>query len=238
MARLLLLSLLLAATARPLGADAPLRLWYEKPAAAWVEALPIGNGRLGAMVFGDPRHERLALNEDTLWSGGPTSWNNPDAKTWLPKVREAVFAGRYAEANELAKKMQGPYNQSYLPLGDLLVDFEVPGPPESYRRELDLDRAVATTTFRVGGVLHTREAFASFPDQVVVLRVSADRPGQVSFRARLTSRLRHTTAAEGHDAFALRGRAPSHVDPSYLGNTKDAVRYDEGPNADADRYTV
>jgi alpha-L-fucosidase 2 len=220
------------------GADAPLRLWYEKPAAAWVEALPIGNGRLGAMVFGGPLRERLALNEDTLWSGGPTGWNNPDAKTWLPKVREAVFAGRYAEANEIAKKMQGPYNQSYLPLGDLLVDFEVPGPTESYRRELDLDRAVATTTFRASGVLHTREAFASFPDQVIVLRVSADRPGRVSFTARLTSRLRHSTTAEGADAVALRGRAPSHVDPSYLGDTKDAVRYDEGPNAEGMRFTV
>ena len=236
---LLLPALLLASVAGPaFGADAPLRLWYEKPAAAWVEALPIGNGRLGAMVFGDPLRERLALNEDTLWSGGPTDWNNPDAKTWLPKVREAVFAGRYAEANELAKKMQGPYNQSYLPLGDLLVDFEVPGPTESYRRELDLDQAVATTTFRAGGALHTREAFASFPDQVIVLRVSADRPGRVSFTARLTSRLRNATAAEGADAVALRGRAPSHVDPSYLGDTKDAVRYDEGPQAEGMRFTA
>ncbi len=229
---------LVSATSLALGADAPLRLWYEKPAAAWVEALPIGNGRLGAMVFGDPRHERLALNEDTLWSGGPTSWNNPDAKAWLPKVREAVFAGRYAEANELAKKMQGPYNQSYLPLGDLLVDFDVAGEIEGYRRELDLDRAVATTSFRAGGATHTREAFASFPDQVIVLRVGADRPGQVSFTARLTSRLRHTTAAEGYDAVALRGRAPSHVDPSYLGDTKDAVRYDEGPSAEGMRFTA
>ena len=235
----LLTALLLAAAARPaLAAEPPLRLWYEKPAAAWVEALPIGNGRLGAMVFGDPLRERLALNEDTLWSGGPTSWNNPDAKTWLPKVREAVFAGRYAEADALAKKMQGPYNQSYQPLGDLLLDFDVPGTVEGYRRELDLDRAVATSTFRAGGALHTREAFASFPDQVIVLRVSADRPGQVSFTARLASRLRHATAAEGTEAIALRGRAPSHVDPSYLGETKEPVRYDEGPSAEGMRFTA
>ena len=126
--RLPLLAPLLLASAPALAADAPLRLWYEKPAATWVEALPIGNGRLGAMVFGDPRRERLALNEDTLWSGGPTEWNNPDAKAWLPKVREAVFAGRYVEADALTKKMQGPFNQSYQPLGDVLVDFDVPGP--------------------------------------------------------------------------------------------------------------
>ena len=236
---LLLSGLLLAAVTRPaLAAEPPLRLWYEKPAATWVEALPIGNGRLGAMVFGDPLRERLALNEDTLWSGGPTSWNNPDAKTWLPKVREAVFAGRYAEADALTKKMQGPYNQSYQPLGDLLVDFDVAGPVEGYRRELDLDRAVATTSFRAGGALHTREVFASFPDQVIVLRVSADRPGRVSFTARMTSRLRHATAAEGTDGIALRGRAPSHVDPSYLGDTKEPVRYDEGPGAEGMRFTA
>jgi alpha-L-fucosidase 2 len=190
------------------------------------------------MVFGDPRRERLALNEDTLWSGGPKEWNNPDARSWLPKVREAVLAGRYAEADALAKRMQGPYNQSYLPLGDLLVDFDVAGDVEGYRRELDLGRAVATTTFRAGGATHSREAFASFPDQVVVLRLGADRPGRVSFTARLASRLRHAAAAEGEDAIALRGRAPSHVDPSYLGDTKDPVRYDEGPGAEGMRFTA
>ena len=232
-------ALLLAVVARPaLAAEPPLRLWYEKPAAAWVEALPIGNGRLGAMVFGDPLRERLALNEDTLWSGGPTDWDNPDAKTWLPKVREAVFAGRYAEADALAKKMQGPYNQSYQPLGDLHLEFDVPGPVEGYRRELDLDRAVATATFRAGSAVHTREAFASFPDQVIVLRVSADLAGQVSFTARLASKLRHATKTEGADAIALRGRAPSHVDPSYLGATKEPIRYDEGPDAEGMRFTA
>lgn len=238
--RLPLLSLMLLGSAPgpARAADPPLRLWYEKPAAAWVEALPVGNGRLGAMVFGDPRHERLALNEDTLWSGGPGEWNNPDAKAWLPRVREALFARRYAEANELVKNMQGPYNQSYLPLGDLLLDFDVAGEVESYHRELDLDRAIATTTFRAGDATHTREVLASFPDQVVVVRVGADRPGRVSFRARLASRLRSAAVAEGTEAIALRGRAPSHVDPSYLGETKDAVRYDEGPGAEGMRFTA
>lgn len=231
-------ALVVAAPLPAVGAEAPLRLVYERPAAAWVQALPIGNGRLGAMVFGGPRSERLALNEDTLWSGGPGRWNNPEAKRWLPKVREAVFAGRYAEADALSKKMQGPYNQSYLPLGDLLVEFELAGDVQEYRRELDLDRAVATTRFRAGDVLHTREAFVSFPDQVIALRVSADRPGSVSFTARLSSLLRHASSAEGTDAVALRGRAPSHVDPSYLGATREPVRYDEGPGAEGMRFTA
>jgi alpha-L-fucosidase 2 len=238
--RLLLVpALLVALAAESAPADGPpLRLWYERPAAVWVEALPVGNGRLGGMVFGNPQSERLALNEDTLWSGGPTSWNNPEARTWLPKVREAVFAGRYVEADALSKKMQGPYNQSYQPLGDLLLAVELPGPVEGYRRELDLSRAIATTTFRSGGAVHTREVFASFPDQVIVVRLSADRPGAVSFSARLSSPLRHAATAEGDDAIAMRGRAPSHVDPSYLRDTTNPVRYDEGEGAEGMRFTT
>jgi alpha-L-fucosidase 2 len=238
---LVLLPAVFGAAALSAAAVAPgsaLRLWYDEPAAAWEAALPLGNGRLGAMVFGEPRRERIALNEDTLWSGGPRDWNNPGAKSWLPKVREAVFAGRYAEADALSKNMQGPYTQSYLPLGDLLLELEAPGEITGYRRELDLDRAVATTTFRAGGVTHTREAIASFPDQVIALRLSADRPGLVALTARLTSPLRASAAAEGDTAVALRGRAPSHVDPSYLGDTKDAVRYDEGKDAEGMRFTA
>jgi alpha-L-fucosidase 2 len=234
-----LLVLALATTGpAALAAPAPLRLWYEQPARTWVEALPVGSGRLGAMVFGDPRHERLALNEDTLWSGGPSPWNNPEAKAWLPRVREAALAGRYSEADELAKHMQGPFNQSYLPLGDLLIDFDVAGEVAGYRRELDLDRAIATTTFRAGGTAHVREVLASFPAQVIAVRVSADRPGQVSFAARLATKLRGGARAEGEAAIALRGRAPSHVEPSYRGDMKDAVRYDEGPRAEGMRFTT
>ncbi len=233
-----LLLAFLPSAAAGVASAAPLRLWYEKPAKAWVEALPVGNGRLGAMVFGDPRHERLALNVDTLWSGGPREWNNPEAREWLPKVRGAVLAGRYAEADELAKHMQGPFNQSYLPLGDLLLDFDGVGEVEGYRRELDLDRAVATTTFRAGGAVHVREVLASFPAQVIAVRLAADRPGQVSFTARLTTKLRGLVTAEGSSAIALRGRAPSHVEPSYRGDMKDAVRYDEGPRAEGMRFTT
>jgi hypothetical protein len=126
-------------------------LWYRRPASAWEEALPVGNGRLGAMVFGGVARERIQLNEDTLWSGGPRDWNNPEAKAWLPKVREALFAGRYLEANKLCKKMQGPYTQSYQPLGDLHLAFSPDGVVENYRRELDLESGIATTRFRMGG---------------------------------------------------------------------------------------
>ena len=107
----------------PLLAQEPLRLRYTQPAERWTEALPVGNGRLGAMVFGGVASERLQLNEATLWSGGPTDWNNPGAREVLPQVRAAIFAGDFVKATELAKKMQGPYNQSYQPLGDLRFSF-------------------------------------------------------------------------------------------------------------------
>jgi len=190
------------------------------------------------MVFGDPRHERLALNDNTLWSGGPREWNNPDAKNWLPKVRAAALSGHYSEADALARKMQGPYNESCQPLGDLLVEFDVSGTVEDYRRELDLDRAIATTTFRASGVTHVRDVLASHPAQIIALRIAADRPRQVSFVARLTTKLRGEAATEGSDAILLRGRAPSHVEPDYLGNVKDAVVYDDGPNGEGMHFTT
>ena len=154
-------------------------LRYQAPAEKWVEALPVGNGRLGAMVFGGWQVERLALNEATLWSGGPRDWNNAAAKAILPKVREAIFAGRYREAEALCKKMQGPYNQSYLPLGQLQLDFGGEGVATNYERTLDLDRAVVTTRYVRDGVTYSREVFCSAPDQVIVMRLTASVPGRL-----------------------------------------------------------
>src|SRR5437762_1170768 len=125
-----------------------LLLWYDRPAHAWVEALPIGNGRLGAMVFGGVEIERLQLNEDTLWSGGPRDWNNPRARDVLPEVRRLIAAGDYVAADALCKQMQGPYNQSYQPLGNLSLRFDVAAPPVDYRRELDLQTAIARVRYR------------------------------------------------------------------------------------------
>ncbi len=160
------------------------RLWYLQPAARWVEALPIGNGRIGAMVFGGAARERLQLNEDTLWTGGPYDPVNPAARGALAEVRALVFAGRYAEAQALAdaKLMARPLSQmSYQPLGDLLIDM--PWIPDfwarGYRRELDLDSAIATTTFTVGGATYRREAVACPVHQVIAVRISADPPGKI-----------------------------------------------------------
>ncbi|HEY8483328.1 MAG TPA: glycoside hydrolase family 95 protein, partial [Longimicrobiales bacterium] len=202
-----------------------LELWYRRPAREWVEALPVGNGRLGAMIFGTIGRERLQLNEDTLWSGGPKDWNNPGAREVLPEVRRLIAEGKYVEADQLSKKMMGPYTQSYLPLGDLYLTFEHGDVGRSYRRSLDLGSAVVTVTYRVGNVQYTREVFASYPDQVLVVRLAADRPGALSFTAELDSPLRHRTAAEG-GVLKLLGKAPAHVDPNYY-DLPDPVRYDE-----------
>ena len=207
-------------------------LRYLAPAQTWVEALPVGNGRLGAMVFGGAVSERIALNDSTLWSGGPRDWNNPAAKDILPQVRAAIFAGHYAEAEKLCKQMQGPYTQAYQPLGDLKFEQTGLASPEGYERSLDLERAVATVKFRDGGVAFTREVFSSFPDQVIVVRLTGSERGKISFGASLASQLRSESAAGGADTLILRGKAPSHSEPSYVRNAKEPIRYDAGPDAE------
>ncbi len=217
---------LLAATTAMAAPPSLLQLRYTQPARQWTEALPIGNGRLGAMVFGDPTTEHLQLNDSTLWSGGPKDCNNPDAPKYLPLVRAAIFAGKYKEAEALCKKMQGPFNQSYLPLGDLKLSF--PGSNRTdYQRTLELDGALHTVTYKVAGTTFTRQTFASFPDQVIVLRLTSDKPGQITFTAALTTDLKTVSTVAAADGIVLTGKAPSQVDPSYLGNTPNPIIYAE-----------
>ncbi len=213
-----------------------LRMWYARPAVEWVEALPIGNGRLGAMVFGGVQSERLQLNEDTLWSGGPSDWDNPDALEVLPEVRKLIFAGDYIGADALCKRMQGPYNQSYQPLGDLHLHLAGAGDPQEYARELDLRTAIATTRYRLGDVTYTREAFASAPDQVIVIRLTGDRPGSVGVVATLDSPHPHAAAAHGAGGLRLTGKAPWYVAPNYHVVDQPLVYEDE--HGEAMRFEV
>jgi alpha-L-fucosidase 2 len=152
--------------APPAPASAP--LWYDKPAVAFEEALPLGNGRLGATVFGGPGSDRIMLNESTLWAGGPIDPAvNPEAVSYLPKVREALFKSDYKLADQLTRKLQGKFSQSYAPLGDFFIDAEAlrSRAVVAYRRELDLGSAVARTAFTDGSVSFTREYFVSYPDR-------------------------------------------------------------------------
>jgi alpha-L-fucosidase 2 len=213
-----------------------LMLWYRQPAAQWVEALPIGNGRFGAMVFGGVTAERLQLNQDTLWSGAPSDWNNPRARGLLPKLRALIFAGQYADADQLARQMQGPYGQSYLPLGDLLLALDHDQPPEQYRRWLDIDSALAGVHYTSGGATFTREVLASAPHQVIVVRLTSDRPGALSLTATLESQLQSTIAAR-QARLDLTGRCPRHVAPSYY-KVDSPIVYDQGADGDGMRFAA
>jgi alpha-L-fucosidase 2 len=165
-------------------------LWYKTPADRWTDALPVGNGRLGAMVFGGVASERIGLNEETLWSGNPRDWNNPDAKNHLGVVRSMVIEKQdYHAADQECRKMQGPFNQAYEPLGDLLIDFEHGDDSTGYRRSLDLDGAVNTVSYTAQGVRYTRETFASAPDQVIVVRLAAGKRGVLNCTVGLKSLL-------------------------------------------------
>jgi alpha-L-fucosidase 2 len=218
-------------TSPRLAGDAPspaarLSLWYRAPAsdhplltvgasrearqaaAEWVRALPLGNGRLGAMVFGGIVHERLQLNEDTLWAGRPYDPVNPDARNALPEVRRLLVERSYREAARLvdAKVMSKPLAQMpYQTVGDLALTFPEVHSVENYRRELDLATATAHVSYTSGGVTFSRELFASAPDQVIVVRLTASRPGCISFETRMETPQRATVeAADGGD-LVMRG---------------------------------
>ncbi|HET9269539.1 MAG TPA: glycoside hydrolase family 95 protein, partial [Vicinamibacterales bacterium] len=186
----------------------PLSLWYRAPATEWVGALPVGNGRLGAMVFGGVVQERLQLNEDTLWSGRPYDPVNPDAKAALPEVRRLLAAGMHREAAALVsqKVMAKPLAQmAYQTLGDLLLTFPQPDSVDRYRRDLDLATATARVSYTAGDAGYTREVFASAPDDVIVVRLTANRPGQISFEARLQTPQRATVEATAAGDLVMRG---------------------------------
>ena len=190
------------------GAASAMTLWYRQAAPQWDHAMPLGNGRLGAVVFGNVNRERIQLNEETLWMGGPRQTDNPDARVHLPEVRRLLFEGKPREAYAIAEKylMGKPWRlESYQTLGDLRLNFDYEGTISEYRRELDLDQAIARVTYRVDGVRHTRETFVSHPDQAVVVRVSAERPGSVSLGVWMDRAQDAVTRIVGKDRLDLEG---------------------------------
>ncbi|MCW0483107.1 glycoside hydrolase family 95 protein [Gaoshiqia sediminis] len=200
-----------------------LKLWYNQPADAsvaddpsgwkddpeWLKALPLGNGSLGVMVFGDVNKERIQLNEESMWSGSPADNDNPAAAAALPKIRQLLFEGKYKEATELTNQTMvckgagsGHGNGAEVPfgcfqtLGDLWIDHGNPTSFENYHRQLDLDEAVVRVRYTQDGVDYQREIFTSYPDQVMVARFSADQPGQISFTCTMNRPERYQTSAE------------------------------------------
>lgn len=206
--------------------DGPLTLWYRQPAsdhpfvqpvdraaiaaatAEWVKALPIGNGRLGAMIFGGVVNERLQLNEDTLWAGGPYNPDNPDAAAALPEVRRLLFADNFAAAAKLItdKVLAKPLRQMpYETIGNLQLTFPETNAVEDYRRDLNLDTALAHVEYTANGVHYTREVFSSPVDQVIVVRLAASQPGKISFKAEMNTPQKATVAAENPDTLVMNG---------------------------------
>lgn len=187
---LFLLGLALASLLPSLKAEPETRLWYKAPAATWNEALPVGNGRLGAMVFGGKASERIQFNEDSLWTGKPHNYVRPGALEVLPELRALISEGRNAEADILGKaKFIGspPRQKAYQPFGDIGMVFPGHENAEHYRRELDLVSGIARTSYSVDGITFTREVFASYPAQAIVLRVSASKPRALTLKLALSS---------------------------------------------------
>jgi alpha-L-fucosidase 2 len=205
-------SLAVLSTPAQTRTSSPFTLWYRQPAAKWEsEALPIGNGTLGAMIFGGVAHERLQLNEHSLWSGHPEVLDSPKTLEAMRKVRQLLFDGKYAEAQTVASTEMMVHTRatpaSYQTLGDLLLDFGHGDTAEDYRRSLDLDTGVARVEYRVAGVRYTREAFASQPDQAIAIRVAADKPGALAFRIRLAREESATIDYAAPGSATLWGRA-------------------------------
>ena len=167
-----------------------MKLWYSHPAENWNEALPLGNGRLAAMVFGNPAKEQLQLNEETVWSGGPNNNITSESGVAVPKLRKLLFDGKFEEAQVLADVEMFPKSNSgmiYQPVGNLFLEFDGHQKAENYYRDLNIEKAIATVTYEVKGVKYKREIFSSFSDQVLVVRLTADKPGKISFTAFMDS---------------------------------------------------
>ncbi len=222
------LLLLLTLTGFSVTAQQDLKLQYKQPAVEWTEALPIGNGTLGAMVFGRVDSELIQLNEATLWSGGPVQKNvNPNAFQNLSLIREALKAEDFDKAYNLTKNMQGAYSESFMPLGDLLLTQDLGGKKtDFYNRSLDIQTGLAVTNFKADGVNYKREIFASAPAKCIVMKLSADQLKKLSVSIDASSLLKNQKEIQ-NQSLVLKGKAPSHADPNYIDYNKEPVIYDD-----------
>jgi alpha-L-fucosidase 2 len=202
-------------------------LWYNQPAQYFEESLVLGNGIMGASVFGGVSSDKIYLNDATLWSGGPVNVNmNPEAYKTLPALREALKNENYKLADELNKKLQGSYSQSFAPLGTLYIEHKHAGAPQNYYRELNISEAVSKVQYEVNGIKYTREYFISHPDHIMIIKLISSQKGALSFNVRFESLLKNRISSST-SMLKAKGYAPIRALPSYLGNIPNAVVFDE-----------
>ena len=211
-----------------LKAQENLKLWYDKPAQYWVEALPIGNGFMGAMLFGGTGTELIQLNHTTFWSGAPKDGSNPDAVKHIPQIKNLMAAGKYAEAEEMTKRIQGPFTQAFQPLGDLSLVFDDSTNVQDYYRDLNISNAVFNTQYKTYKTAYQREAYISNADKVMVVKLTAAQGKSINFTMNLNSKVKYKTRFE-NGILKMRCKAPKHSEPSYRGEFKDdkAIIYDD-----------
>ena len=193
--------------------SAPHLLWYDRPAQYWNEALPIGNGRLGAMVYGNVFSDRLQLNEETIWAGQPNNNANPEALEYLPKVRQLVWEGKYKEAQDMATahvQSKTNHGMPFQPFGDLYINFPGVGNYTNYYRELSIDSARAITRYTINGVQYQREYISSFSSNVITVRLTASKKGMITFNAQLTSPHQDVNIKSEGDEILLSGTSSNH----------------------------
>lgn len=202
-------------------------LWYKQPAKYFEESLVLGNGKVGASVFGGVASDQIYLNDATLWSGEPVDANmNPEAYRNLPAIREALKKEDYKLADQLQRKLQGKFSESYAPLGTLFLDFNQKGEALNYRRELNVSEAISKVSYEIGGVKYTREYFISYPDQMMVINLTSSKKGALNFGVKFTSQLKNAISISDQ-VLKAKGYAPAHADPNYSGNKTDTIIFDE-----------
>lgn len=205
--------------------------FFDRPAEYWEEALPLGNGNLGAMVFGRTGKERIALNHSTFWAGKPTDWNNPGAKAQVAILESQLRQGDLDAAHLTSKKMMGPFTQSYAPLGDLWLDFKHDSSKvTNYRRELNMDQGLVTISYDYEGYQYRRTLFVSHPANVLVIHLSTDHPEGWKFTSQFSSQVMNMTVCIGNGICKWM-KAPKHAEPNYVRSEK-ALIYDDGFNGE------
>ena len=203
-----------------------MKLWFDKPAEYFEETLVLGNGKHGASVFGGVQSDSIFLNDITLWSGEPVDpFMNPDAHQHIPEIRKALSQENYPLAEELNKKIQGKFSESYAPLGTMIIDFEHQNDYQNYYRELDISKAIAMVNYEAGGVVFSREYLVSHPDQVMVIRLTGNKKKSLSFKVKYQGLLKYTSSTDD-DILKIEGYAPYHALPNYW-NGQDPVRFDK-----------